>query len=219
MELLELLIDLRSFHSAQAVAASLNHSAIMRLGRTWGEVDRGRLERWKEREGVFSPLQNWGKFRGMVKSSTVPAIPYIGITLSDLVFVEEGNSDLIEVEGEGEGGGEKYINFQKHRLWADSVGGLKRYQKKGYVFGAEKGEGERGRGRGGRGRGRGGKGRRGGRGGVEKEVEREVEKLVGKGVGVGGLTFSPILSEKEVYARSLEVEPRNSNKRSTWWGN
>jgi hypothetical protein len=128
MDLLEELVSLRNWHGVQIVIAALSHSSVSRLKRTWAAIDKGKSDIYQERERVFSPLKNWSACRLMVKEGGTPAIPYIGITLSDLVFIEEGNADTVQDDGVD------LINFQKYVLQSDTIHLLLQYQTHHYRF-------------------------------------------------------------------------------------
>jgi len=54
-----------------------------------------------------------------------PCIPYIGVYLSDLVFIDEGNPDRISDDP-------RLVNFDKHRQVAAVIGEIQRYQQGSY---------------------------------------------------------------------------------------
>jgi son of sevenless-like protein len=53
-----------------------------------------------------------------------PCIPHIGLFLSDLTFIEEGNKDYLDGK----------INFSKSRKLAERIAWIKQYQQEGYNF-------------------------------------------------------------------------------------
>ena len=55
-------------------------------------------------------------------TTRLPCIPYLGIFLSDLTFIEEGNPDSIVMEGV------ETINFVKRRKVADVIAKIQTYQ-------------------------------------------------------------------------------------------
>jgi len=62
-----------------------------------------------------------------------PVLPYLGVFLSDLTFIEEGNKDKIDV-GKGEGQFEKLINFDKRRKIAAVIEKIRECQRSPYNF-------------------------------------------------------------------------------------
>jgi son of sevenless-like protein len=55
-----------------------------------------------------------------------PVIPYLGMYLTDLVFIEEGNPKKVA--------GTSLINYGKCRLVAGAVKKIQNYQQMGYNF-------------------------------------------------------------------------------------
>lgn len=49
--------------------------------------------------------RNFGDYRLTLKNSTLPCIPFLGLYLTDLTFVEDGNKDQLL--------NTNYINFDK----------------------------------------------------------------------------------------------------------
>jgi hypothetical protein len=128
LDLLEEMMFLRNWHGVQTVIAGLSHASVSRLRRTWGSLEKTKYDLYLKKEEVFSPLHNWISCRRLLKECSRPAFPYIGIALSDLVFVEEGNADTIRQNEIS------YVNFQKHVLQGEIIDGLLQYQQPGYQF-------------------------------------------------------------------------------------
>jgi hypothetical protein len=123
LELLEEMVLLRNWNGVQSVIAGLSHSSISRLRRTWAHVEKSKTEQYIKREELFSPLHNWISCRRLLKECERPALPYIGITLSDLVFIEEGNVNTFEEKGV------TLINFQKYVLQTDTIEKLMEFKE------------------------------------------------------------------------------------------
>jgi hypothetical protein len=72
------------------------------LGKEKTKVKFEALQAFISRDGNFPNL------RAAHTKSQTPMIPYLGIILQDMLFVDEGNKNL---DSNG------YINFQKRRRW------------------------------------------------------------------------------------------------------
>lgn len=59
-------------------------------------------------QGFVSREGNFPNFRAAHAKAQTPMIPYLGIVLQDMLFVDEGNKNF---DNNG------YINFQKRRRW------------------------------------------------------------------------------------------------------
>ena len=64
----------------------------------------------------------------MLATCVPPCIPYLGIFLSDLTFIEEGNPDKLVL------GGAQLINFVKRRKVAEVILKIQDYQNTPYNF-------------------------------------------------------------------------------------
>ena len=73
---------------------------------------------------LFKLDRNFLNLRNALKSSMTPCIPQIGLFLSDLTFIEEGNKDSLDGK----------INFSKSRKLAERIAWIKQYQQVGYNF-------------------------------------------------------------------------------------
>ena len=89
-------------------------------------VAPAKMEEHKVAANLFDSSMNWKNYRETLSDLFPPAVPYVGLCLQDLTFVEEGNQDWV---GDAE---EKIVNFYKKRLWSDVVQTLKKFQSISY---------------------------------------------------------------------------------------
>jgi son of sevenless-like protein len=77
---------------------------------------------------LLSPTSNYTNLRNYLKKSiSPPCIPYIGVYLTDLTFLEDGNTDLLG----------NLINFDKRRRIATVISDIKQYQQAKYALAHE----------------------------------------------------------------------------------
>jgi son of sevenless-like protein len=67
--------------------------------------------------------------RQAIKQSSGACLPYIGIFLTDLTFIEDGNKDYVYTEG-----GKELINFFKRQKQATIINELMSKQKNAYAL-------------------------------------------------------------------------------------
>ena len=87
-------LKLRNFHTFMAILCSLNCAAISRLQRTWKVVKKN-----KEIYGKYTDLEALGEMENnfqnlrevCVVTPDIPSIPYLGLYLSDITFIIDGN--------------------------------------------------------------------------------------------------------------------------------
>ncbi len=104
--LAEELKNLHNFHTAMSVVAGLNAATVIRLRNSWSLLPSKIVAVWDALQQLFSPESNSINLRNALVYASPPAIPYIGLFMKDLTFIEDGNQD--DVNG--------LINFNKRTL-------------------------------------------------------------------------------------------------------
>jgi son of sevenless-like protein len=69
---------------------------------------------------------NFERYRSAINQAVVPAVPYIGLYLSDLTFIEDGNPAVL--------GPNNLLNFDKRYLLAKVIGEIQRLQSGKYIY-------------------------------------------------------------------------------------
>ena len=96
IELLRQLQRARNFNAMMAVLAGINNSAVYRLKHTRALLP-GRARAVLRRIGaLLSHEHGWRVYRAALASCPRPALPYLGIHLTDATFVHQGNKDYVE---------------------------------------------------------------------------------------------------------------------------
>ncbi len=72
----------------------------------------------------MAPERNYKRYRQRLVESDPPAVPFLGLLLSDLTFLEEGNPDLLDDK----------INWMKRRTLASILGCLRTFRKVHYCL-------------------------------------------------------------------------------------
>lgn len=117
--------ELNNFNSMMGIFAGLTSSSVSRLKKTWELVPQDLVSRFEQDCSILFS-KNYKLLRDAVKQSVPPSLPYLGIFLSDLVFIEDGNSDT--------SGKNKLINFEKRLMLSRVITDLRLYQQKQYTL-------------------------------------------------------------------------------------
>jgi hypothetical protein len=115
---------LNNYHTLMGLIAGLNMSPVNRLARTFADVDPGLIKTLKAHEKLMSPTSSYKNYRQTITQSSNPTIPYIGVYLSDLTFIDEGNGDMVN----------GMINFEKREMIHRVISDLQHYQHNRYKF-------------------------------------------------------------------------------------
>ncbi|KAM5257587.1 ras-specific guanine nucleotide-releasing factor 2 isoform 1-T1 [Hipposideros larvatus] len=114
---------LHNYNGVLEITSALNRSAIYRLKKTWAKVSKqtkalmDKLQKTVSSEGRFKNL------RETLKNCNPPAVPYLGMYLTDLAFIEEGTPNFTE---------EGLVNFSKMRMISHIVREIRQFQQTSY---------------------------------------------------------------------------------------
>ncbi|KZL81252.1 hypothetical protein CI238_11674 [Colletotrichum incanum] len=127
-------LELHNYDGLMAIICSLNSSTISRLRKTWDSVSVKRREMLRTLQAIVEPAQNNKVLRTRLHDHVPPCLPFLGMFLTDLTFVDIGNPATKQIPtlgGDGceeNGGGLTVVNFDKHTRTAKIIGELQRFQ-------------------------------------------------------------------------------------------
>uniref|UniRef100_A0A8C7R513 Ras-specific guanine nucleotide-releasing factor 2 n=1 Tax=Oncorhynchus mykiss TaxID=8022 RepID=A0A8C7R513_ONCMY len=110
---------LNNYNGVLEITSALNRSAIYRLKKTWAKVCKqtkslmSRLQKTVSSEGRFKNL------RETLKNCNPPCVPYLGMYLTDLAFIEEATPNFTE---------EGLVNFSKMRMMSHIIREIRQFQ-------------------------------------------------------------------------------------------
>jgi len=121
-------LELHNYDSLMAIICSLNSSMVMRLKRTWEIVSAKIKARLEELKTITDVGRNYAVLRQRLQNHVAPCIPFVGIYLTDLTFIDVGNGTTRQLPGESGRDGVSVINFDKHMKTAKIIGQLQSFQ-------------------------------------------------------------------------------------------
>lgn len=99
---------LNNFDGLMGVIAGLTLSPIDRLKFSKSTVHSELLDEFERFVAMMQPTNNWKLYRDELAAAPLPKIPYLGMYLTDLIYIGDGNPDTLE-DG-------KLINFRKRQM-------------------------------------------------------------------------------------------------------
>uniref|UniRef100_A0A8C6ZL40 Ras-specific guanine nucleotide-releasing factor RalGPS1 n=1 Tax=Nothoprocta perdicaria TaxID=30464 RepID=A0A8C6ZL40_NOTPE len=83
------LLELNNLHSLMSVVSALQSAPIFRLTKTWALLNRKDKANFEKLDYLLSKEDNYKRTREYIRSlKIVPAIPYLGIYLLDLIYID-----------------------------------------------------------------------------------------------------------------------------------
>jgi len=125
---IQIAVYLRNYHNYHAlmgILAALSMSAVNRLKYTFAGIKKKYQSATTEMKTIFEATGSWKNYRKMLSEVVGPIVPYLGIFLTDITFIDDGNKTLLD--------GDK-INFLKQKLIAKVLNKVLGYQTHRYEF-------------------------------------------------------------------------------------
>ena len=107
-----------------ALIAGLNCPPIRRLKRTWEQVNMRHTAILDDLERTLDTAHNFQGYKAIISSLQPPCVPFLGVYLTVLTFIQDGAKDTLK-----EGG---LINFQKRQKTADVIQEITKFQMQPY---------------------------------------------------------------------------------------
>ncbi|KNC50985.1 Ras guanine nucleotide exchange factor J [Thecamonas trahens ATCC 50062] len=118
------LAELNNFNSLMALVCGLNTAAMLRLKYTRAGLSKKATRMLEELEAICSAESSYKSLRARIASAQPPCIPYVGVYMQDLTFINDGNENTVN----------GLINFGKRRLVFDQIAKIQLYQQTGWDF-------------------------------------------------------------------------------------
>ncbi|KAI8645286.1 ras guanine nucleotide exchange factor domain-containing protein [Parasitella parasitica] len=118
---------LNNFNTCMAILSAFDNSAVGRLKRTWEMVGARTNHTVANIRKLMGASRNFNQYRALIHSVNPPCIPFLGIYLQDLTFIEDGNPNFLKTSKD-------LINFAKRAKTAEVIREIQQYQTMGYQF-------------------------------------------------------------------------------------
>ena len=108
-----------------AINCALQSSTITRLTKTWEGLSAKYKVMVDQQRHAVEHTRNFAEYRRRLRQTSPPALPFVGLFLTDLTFCHEGNAPTRISPGDHQ---KKLINFDRYTKVHRIIGELQRYQ-------------------------------------------------------------------------------------------
>eukprot|EP01103_Thecamoeba_quadrilineata_P020460 TRINITY_DN878_c0_g2_i1.p1 TRINITY_DN878_c0_g2~~TRINITY_DN878_c0_g2_i1.p1 ORF type:complete len:557 (-),score=126.65 TRINITY_DN878_c0_g2_i1:86-1756(-) len=116
--------QMNNFNGVMEVYSSLTMTPISRLKQTWAGVSPSLKKAYEELGNLMNPSNNYVHYRRVLKSAPAPVLPFQGVYLLDLTFIEENTNRLQN----------GLVNFEKMQMLGRLVREILHYQTVKFNF-------------------------------------------------------------------------------------
>eukprot|EP01103_Thecamoeba_quadrilineata_P012183 TRINITY_DN3079_c0_g1_i1.p1 TRINITY_DN3079_c0_g1~~TRINITY_DN3079_c0_g1_i1.p1 ORF type:complete len:579 (+),score=113.02 TRINITY_DN3079_c0_g1_i1:81-1817(+) len=118
---------INNFNTVMEIIGGLNMQPIRRLKETWKLLPESYHQRFAALEVLMDSRHNYRNYREALSKSKLPALPFLGVYLRDLTFVEEGNPVYTDKTS-------SVLNVERLKLLGTVLSELKEYQNQYNVY-------------------------------------------------------------------------------------
>ncbi|KAI3393677.1 hypothetical protein diail_3814 [Diaporthe ilicicola] len=116
--------QLNNFSTITSIISALGTAPIARLKRTWDQVPQKAQAALEALRKLMLSTKNFAEYRESLHMANPPCIPFFGVYLTDLTFIEDGIPSIIKKT--------TLINFAKRAKTADVIRDIQQYQNVPY---------------------------------------------------------------------------------------
>ncbi|KAI0402911.1 ras GEF [Xylaria palmicola] len=117
---------LNNFSSLTSIISALGTAPIARLKRTWDQMPARTTAVLESMRRLMASTKNFGEYRESLHAANPPCIPFFGVYLTDLTFIEDGIPSIMKKTN--------MINFAKRAKTAEVIRDIQQYQNAPYAL-------------------------------------------------------------------------------------
>ncbi|KAI1757732.1 ras GEF [Xylaria castorea] len=115
---------LNNFSTLTSIISAMTTAPIARLKRTWDQVPARTNTVLESMRRLMASTKNFGEYRESLHAANPPCIPFFGVYLTDLTFIEDGIPSIMKKTN--------MINFAKRAKTAEVIRDIQQYQNAPY---------------------------------------------------------------------------------------
>ncbi|KAF8073773.1 ras guanine nucleotide exchange factor domain-containing protein [Lyophyllum atratum] len=116
---------LHNYSTSRSMLAALDSSTISRLHQTWLGLPQKYKLQLESLRRLADHSRNYHEYRSKLRNTAPPAVPFLGLYLTDVTFCREGNPSH---RASPINSGKKLLNFNKYHKLARIIQDMQRFQ-------------------------------------------------------------------------------------------
>jgi hypothetical protein len=100
---------MNNYNTLMAIRSALDSTSIRRLKRSWDNLSAKYKAMLEPIYRATDSSRNFAEYRTRLKMAVAPCLPFLGVYLTDMTFIDDGNSDHRTTPS-----GHALINFDKY---------------------------------------------------------------------------------------------------------
>ncbi|KAG7088315.1 hypothetical protein E1B28_012325 [Marasmius oreades] len=118
-------VGLQNYSTFRSILAALDSSTISRLHQTWNGLPQKSKVQLEVMRRLADHSRNYREYRSRLRNTAPPAVPFLGLYLTDITFCREGNPSHRASPYNPD---KKLLNFNKYHKLARIVQDMQRFQ-------------------------------------------------------------------------------------------
>eukprot|EP01120_Amphizonella_sp_Union-15-10_P012325 TRINITY_DN5451_c0_g1_i1.p1 TRINITY_DN5451_c0_g1~~TRINITY_DN5451_c0_g1_i1.p1 ORF type:complete len:588 (-),score=114.16 TRINITY_DN5451_c0_g1_i1:46-1776(-) len=124
IEIAQRLREYNNFNAILEIVSGIHNSSVSRLKSTMESVPKQQQQIFDELRELVAHQKNYDRLRTYLHCCSPPCIPYLGMYLTDLTFIEDANKDSTN----------GLINYAKRKLQSSVIMEIQQYQQTPYCL-------------------------------------------------------------------------------------
>lgn len=131
VDIMDVLLNLNNFAGMFVINAAFESASVYRLKNTFKTLHHNHKKKLEEMKPITSSYMGYKCYKEKLRTINPPCVPFLGMYMSWIVFMKDGNEDKIL------GKADQFINFKKRRKIADVCQEIQQYQNSPYHINQE----------------------------------------------------------------------------------